>query len=125
MFPRNSWSIFCLIQLLQFLGKEGYQTILPHGLQNANYMRAQLEKIDGCKVVCPSNHGPSVAFRLYPEPNGPISEVYLNENRAESLIRADEDKINQVSSYHRQHFTHRRGKGLKTNWVNSYYSHRL
>ena len=115
---RGAAGVFSAYSALQFLGKEGYQTILAHGLQNANYMRAQLEKIDGCKVVCPSNHGPSVAFRLYPELNGPISEVYLNEIGLKAN-QADEDKINQVSCYHRQHFTNRRGKGLKTNWVNS------
>ena len=37
---RGAAGVFSAYSALQFLGKEGYQTILAHGLQNANYMRA-------------------------------------------------------------------------------------
>ena len=58
------------------------------------------------------NHGPSVAFRLHPELNGPISEAGIFKRNRAGNNQADEDKINQVSSYHRQHFTNRRGKSV-------------
>ncbi|GLT19729.1 aspartate aminotransferase family protein [Vibrio zhanjiangensis] len=115
---RGAVGVFSAYSALQFLGKEGYQVILAHGLQNANYMREKLERISSCKVLCPSNHGPSVAFRLYPKQFRAVPEAFYKEIKLEAG-KYNKSIINQVSSYHRQHFVARKGKGLKTNWVDS------
>ncbi|SIO32993.1 pyridoxal-dependent decarboxylase [Salinivibrio sp. ES.052] len=104
---------------LNMLGKRGYQTMVAHSLQNAEYLKAHLSTLPHCKVVAADNLGPTVAFRLYhPSPTLDVDAMFQQE---QTLHKVGEriDSITQHSLFHRQHFLHRQGKQLKTNWVES------
>ncbi|EDV0150258.1 aspartate aminotransferase family protein, partial [Salmonella enterica subsp. enterica] len=62
---RSGVGVFGAYAGLHYLGVEGYQTIIAHCLQNANYMRNQLLSMGNACVMVPENQGPSVGFRLY------------------------------------------------------------
>ncbi|MCG9678543.1 pyridoxal-dependent decarboxylase [Vibrio sp. Isolate24] len=115
---RGAVGVFSAYSALQFLGKEGYQVVLAHGLQNANYFRLRLSEIPGCKAVCEGNHGPSVAFRLYPKDT--VSVLHLHEKEL-SIKQGDAtvDDLVKNTFYHRNHFLKRQRQGLNTNWVES------
>ncbi|SHO58244.1 pyridoxal phosphate-dependent decarboxylase family protein [Vibrio quintilis] len=118
---RGANGVFAAYSALQFMGVEGYQTIIAHGLQNANYMRAKLNEHPHCKVVCAENHGPSVVFRLYPDTalqKEDSNHLFLSEQHI-TVGKHSIDDLIQTTLYHRNHFNDRKGKHLKTNWVES------
>ncbi|KJY90264.1 cytochrome D ubiquinol oxidase subunit II [Vibrio neptunius] len=115
---RGAVGVFSAYSALQFLGKEGYQVVLAHGLQNANYLRMKLRQMPGCKVVCSGNHGPSVALRLYPKDTTSVLHLYETELAIKQSDSAVDDLVKNTL-YHRNHFLKRQGQGLNTNWVES------
>lgn len=52
---------------LKFFGKQGYRTLLGHGVTMAEALRAKLEQAPFACVVNDYNHGPVTLFRIYPD----------------------------------------------------------
>jgi len=114
---RAATGMFGAYSGMRHLGKEGYQTLIAHGLQNANYFRHRLGEIPGIYVVARENHGPSVGFRMY-DPDrvtDPESE-FLRENAYENTD-AYHQMVNANTAYHRKLFLARKNRKLYTNWV--------
>lgn len=119
---RGATGLFGAYAALQCLGKRGYQTLIAHGLQNADYLRAGLASSSGAVVVAAENHGPSVGFRLYDPASvaDPLAEFALEkawQNRPE-----DRKRLRRNNAYHRSVFLKRGKVGLYTNWI-EYTSH--
>lgn len=116
---RSAVGVFSAYSALQSIGIEGYQTLIAHGLQNANYSRSLLAQLPNCKVVSGSNQGPCITFRLYPPEGNESPEVLFYRERR--LLRQKAYMKNLVSSatYHRSNFLARKGRHLKTNWVDA------
>ncbi|MEM7385850.1 MAG: pyridoxal-dependent decarboxylase [Verrucomicrobiota bacterium] len=116
---RGAVGLFGAYSGLRYLGVEGYQTAIAHGLQNANYFRYRLSQVPGVKVLAAANQGPSVAFRMYDQekvedPDGEFDFEYR--------IQGDtgyRNRVNGNSRYHREMFLQRGKVGLFTNWVGS------
>lgn len=115
---RSAVGVFAAYSALQMMGIEGYQVILAHGLQNASYLRAQLATFPHCKLIAEQNHGPSVAFRLYPPNVKSAREAFALEM---DLSQHPDyvEKLVTHTLYHRHHFLERKGKSLNSNWVES------
>lgn len=116
---RSGVGVFGAYAGLHYLGVEGYQTIIAHCLQNANYMRNQLLSMGNACVMVPENQGPSVGFRLY-------SPKLVNDPQAmfahELTCAGDKtayDMMVRNSRWHRELFLKRGKAGLFTNWVDS------
>ena len=62
---RSATGVFGAYAALHYMGIEGYQTVLAHCLQNANYFRSRLMELPSVKVLAAENQGPSVSFRMY------------------------------------------------------------
>jgi glutamate/tyrosine decarboxylase-like PLP-dependent enzyme len=104
---------------LNMLGKRGYQTMVGHGLQNAEYLKAHLSSLPHCKVVAKDNLGPTVAFRLY-QPSATLNvDAVFQQEQSLHHVGDKVGSITQHSLFHRQHFLNRKGKQLQTNWVES------
>ncbi|MDC9765157.1 pyridoxal phosphate-dependent decarboxylase family protein [Proteus mirabilis] len=116
---RSGVGIFGAYSAMHYMGIEGYQTIIAHCLQNANYMRHQLLAMGNAKVIVPQNQGPSVGFKLY-DPN-----LVSDPNVAfdlESTCATDKEAYDFMvhnAQWHRKLFLQRGKKGLFTNWVDS------
>ncbi|EJL6356782.1 aspartate aminotransferase family protein [Vibrio cholerae] len=115
---RSAVGVFAAYSALQMMGIDGYQTILAHGLQNASYLRAQLATLAHCKLVAEQNHGPSVAFRLYPPSVKSAHDAFALEM---DLCQHPDyvEKMVTHTLYHRSHFLARKGQTLNSNWVES------
>ena len=114
---RGASGMFGAYNGLKYLGVEGYQTILAHCLQNANYFRQRLQEIDGVKILAYQNQGPSVGFKLYDsnkidEPELEFDYEYNYDDTEEYRNRVEENV-----RFHRSVFLNRGKKGLYTNWV--------
>ena len=99
------------------MGVEGYQVVLAHCLQNANYFRSRLHELGYVKILVPENQGPSVGFRLYnPEwVSSPQSEFEYEYAFEDSPVYRE--RVERNSSWHRSVFLARGKVGLFTNWV--------
>ncbi|HHR6079434.1 TPA: pyridoxal phosphate-dependent decarboxylase family protein [Providencia alcalifaciens] len=116
---RSGVGIFGAYAGLHYLGIEGYQTIIAHCLQNANYMRNQLIEMENAAVMVPQNQGPSVGFRLYsPKLNADPQDIFNYELSCASDKAAYETMVRN-SKWHRNLFLTRGKAGLFTNWVDS------
>ncbi|EHA1126635.1 aspartate aminotransferase family protein [Vibrio navarrensis] len=116
---RSAVGVFSAYSALASMGFEGYQTLVAHGLQNANYMRCLLSQWPNCYVVSGENQGPCVTFRLYnPQLKESARAQFYRERR---LIKQKAYMENIVSSatFHRNHFLSRQRRELKTNWITS------
>jgi glutamate/tyrosine decarboxylase-like PLP-dependent enzyme len=114
---RGAAGMFGAYSGLRHLGKEGYQTLIAHGLQNANYFRHRLGEIPGVYVVARENHGPSVGFRMYdPDKVTDPESEFLRENAYENTD-AYHQMVNANTAYHRELFLARKSRKLYTNWV--------
>jgi len=114
---RGATGVFGAYAALNHMGIKGYQTILAHCLQNANYFRYRLSQLGFVKVMAVENQGPSVGFRIYnPEvtTNGECEYQYEYniQDSAEYL-----DRLQRNNSWHRQVYINRGKIGLFTNWV--------
>jgi glutamate/tyrosine decarboxylase-like PLP-dependent enzyme len=114
---RGGAGLFGAYTALKYLGIEGYQTILAHCLQNANYFRHRLHEAKGVKVLAYQNQGPSVAFRIY---NRAVVKSAKDEFLYEyEYQHCDEyhQRLQRNSLWHRDIFLRRGKVGLYTNWV--------
>lgn len=114
---RGAAGLFGAFTSLKYMGIEGYQTIISHCLQNANYFRFRLSQLGFVKVIAPENQGPSVSFRMYnPEevsdPDTEFEYEYNIQNTEQYRKR-----IERNDHWHRHYFLNRGKVGLFTNWV--------
>lgn len=114
---RGAIGLFGAFSALEYMGIEGYQLIIAHCLQNANYFREKLRGSGNAEIMAPENQGPSVAFRLYnPKNNSNPTEEFKKEicksHSKESLKR-----LQGNTYWHRQRFLNRKKEGLFTNWI--------
>lgn len=116
---RSGVGIFSAYNALMKIGIDGYRVLIAHGLQNANYLRYLLSKEKHCKVVCASNQGPSVTFRLYHQESADDPQALFDQERCLHTDSRFIDKMANHAAYHRNNFLSRRGRYLKTNWVDS------
>lgn len=114
---RGAAGVFGAYSALRYLGIEGYQTILAHCLQNANYFRHRLHEFEGVKVLAYQNQGPSVAFRIY-------NPAVVTDTKAEYAYEYEfqnceeyKHRLQRNSLFHRDMFLRRGKVGLYTNWV--------
>ncbi len=114
---RGAAGLFGAYAALTALGKRGYQILIAHGLQNADYMRARLASLKGAVVIAPDNCGPSVGFRLYNPSTviDPREELILE--KSSTLTESTRQRLAENSSYHRNVFVQRGKVGLYTNWI--------
>lgn len=87
---------------LNSLGKQGYQILIAHGLQNADYSRDRLAKLPGAVVVAAENFGPSVGFRLY-DPvrvSDPTAELLIE--KTSTSVTENQQRLADITSYHRR-----------------------
>ncbi|WP_087024868.1 pyridoxal phosphate-dependent decarboxylase family protein [Thaumasiovibrio subtropicus] len=114
---RGAVGVFGAYAAMKYMGIEGYQIILAHCLQNANYFRSQLLELGNVKLMVPENQGPSVGFRLYnPEWVNDVNAEFANEQQCMSN-EAYMAMLARNSKWHRQIFKQRGKVGLYTNWV--------
>ena len=114
---RGAAGLFGAYTAMRYLGIEGYQTILAHCLQNANYFRHRLHEFDGVQVLVYQNQGPSVAFRIYDPAVIESPQAEYNYEYHYKHTDEYEQRLERNTQYHRDIFL-RRGKiGLYTNWV--------
>ena len=114
---RGAAGLFGAYAALNSLGKQGYQILIAHGLQNADYLRGQLAKVPGAVVVAAENCGPSVGFRLY-DPvrvSDPIAELLIEKTSTSAT--ENQQRLADNTSYHRRIFLNRGKVGLYTNWI--------
>ncbi|HAS6346791.1 TPA: aspartate aminotransferase family protein [Vibrio vulnificus] len=116
---RSAVGVFAAYSALESIGIEGYQSLIAHGLQNANYLRCLLSQLPNCKVVSGSNQGPCVTFRLYPPDVKESPQALFYRERRLIRQKAYMESIVTSATYHRSNFLSRRGRYLKTNWVDS------
>ncbi len=114
---RSAVGVFAAYASLQYLGMDGYRTLIANSMQNATYFDRRLSDVPGATLLAPRNEGPCVAFRLYDprvvkdpkeELEFELREGSKDENRA---------RIAASSAYHRADFVERGKVGLYTNWV--------
>jgi len=114
---RGAAGLFGAYSGLQYIGKEGYQALVAHGLQNANYFRHRLRQIPGVYIVASENQGPSVGFRMYdPEKISSAEAEFLYEKEHENTPEY-QARIKANTDYHRRVFLSREKRNLYTNWV--------
>lgn len=119
---RGAAGLFGAYAAMQYLGKQGYQILIAHGLQNADYLRGRLAVLPGACVVATENRGPSVGFRLYDPARVTDAPAEFDFDRA--LVAAPEyrERVKRNNDYHRDVFLRRGKHGLYTNWI-QYVSH--
>ncbi|MGF1681264.1 pyridoxal phosphate-dependent decarboxylase family protein [Photobacterium minamisatsumaniensis] len=114
---RGAVGVFGAYAALEYMGIEGYQIILAHCLQNANYFRQQLLGLGNAKVMVPENQGPSVGFKLYnPEWVSDVDAEFAKEQHCMTNPEYGE-LLKRNSQWHREVFNQRGKVGLYTNWV--------
>ena len=116
---RSGVGIFGAYAGLHYLGIEGYQTIIAHCLQNANYLRNQLIGLKNAAVMVPENQGPSVGFRLYPHKLYDNPQSIFEYELSCASDKAAYESMRRNSQWHRKIFLDRGKAGLFTNWVDS------
>ena len=114
---RGAAGLFGAYAALNSLGKQGYQILIAHGLQNADYLRRGLERTPGAIVIAPENCGPSVGFRVYDPTriSDPAAELTM-EKRAPGT-EDGRKRVTDNTAYHRRIFMERGKVGLYTNWI--------
>ena len=114
---RGAGGVFGAYAALKYLGVEGYQIVLAHCLQNANYFRHRLGQLGFVKILASENQGPSVGFRIY---NPDVVQDPEAEFEFEYRIQDTEEyarRLERNNRWHRQVFLERGKIGLYTNWV--------
>lgn len=114
---RGAAGVFAAYAALNFLGIEGYQTVLAHCLQNAGYFRHRLRQLGFVKVVAPENAGPSVGFRIYDPRRVHDAELEFDWELELKSKPDGAGRLEANNRYHRQVFQDRGKVGLYTNWV--------
>ena len=114
---RGASGLFGAYAALNYLGVEGYRTVLAHCLQNANYFRFRLSQLGNVKLVAQENQGPSVGFKIYNPEWVSDPEAEFAFELARSTDPAYKARLQRNTDYHRSLFTGRGKVGLYTNWV--------
>jgi glutamate/tyrosine decarboxylase-like PLP-dependent enzyme len=114
---RGAGGVFAAYAALNYLGIEGYQTVLAHCLQNADYFRYRLKQLGFVKVIAPENAGPSVGFRLYDPGRVQDAEAEFDFEQSQPSGKEYMERLSANNRYHRQVFLDRGKVGLYTNWV--------
>ncbi|HAK5377056.1 TPA: aspartate aminotransferase family protein [Salmonella enterica] len=114
---RSGVGIFGAYAGLHYLGIEGYQIIIAHCLQNANYMRNRLMSMGNACVIAPGNQGPNVGFRIYSPKNNTDPQMIFERELTCSSDKVAYDIMTHNSRWHRELFLRRGKTGLYTNWV--------
>lgn len=114
---RGAAGMFGAYSALKYMGLEGYQVVLAHCLQNANYFRHELLKLGCVRLITPENQGPSVGFRLYnPEWATDVDAEFEIEQQCMTNPEYAE-RLRRNSRWHREVFNQCGKEGLYTNWV--------
>jgi len=114
---RGATGAFGAYAALKYMGVEGYQVVIAHCLQNANYFRYRLSQLDFVKVMAIQNQGPSVGFRIYnPQVITNAEDEYEYEFNIQNSVEYIE-RLKKNDSWHRQVFLNRGKVGLFTSWV--------
>lgn len=119
---RGAAGLFGAYAAMQYLGKQGYQILIAHGLQNADYLRGRLAVMPGACVVATENRGPSVGFRLYDPTRVADPAAEFERDRVLDGSPASRERLLRNNAYHRDVFLNRGKHGLYTNWI-QYVSH--
>lgn len=114
---RGAAGLFGAYAALNSLGKQGYQVLIAHGLQNADYLRRRLEKTRGAIVVAPENCGPSVGFRVYDPARIADPAAELAIEKQSTGTDDGRKRLAENTAYHRRVFLERGKVGLYTNWI--------
>ena len=114
---RGAAGLFGAYAALSALGKRGYQILIAHGLQNADYMRRRLGDLPGAVVVAPDNCGPSVGFRIYDAGKVSDSRAELANEKTSADTAESRRRLIENTAYHRKVFLERGKVGLYTNWI--------
>ena len=64
---RSATGIVSAYASLQCLGKNGFRTLLGHGVECNLYLRSELNALDNVAICNLSNDGPATIFRIYPQ----------------------------------------------------------
>lgn len=114
---RSASGMFGAYTGMHYLGKEGYQALIAHGLQNANYFRERLSQIPGIHIIASDNQGPSVGFRIYDSRS--VSDAALEFSKEKEFPNDDQyhQRVRRNTRYHRELFLNRKKRHLYTNWV--------
>jgi len=114
---RSASGVFGAAFALHYLGKQGYQLLVAHTLQNAEYFRFRLSCESNVIVIPKNTHGPTVNFRLYNPVTVPDAE---EEYETENLAATHEPfrvRLFNTSEYHYKSFKSRPRLGLYTSWI--------
>lgn len=114
---RGATGLFGAYSALHYMGVEGYQMLIAHGLQNANYFREKLSEMPGALIVAGQNQGPSVGFRLYDPNKAKDVEAEFELERQLSDSPEYRQRLRANTAYHRHIFKARGKKHLYTNWI--------
>ena len=115
---RGAVGLFGTFNALTHMGVKGYQVLIAHALQNANYFRSQLCQDSHTRIIASSNSGPSVGFRLYDEDlvADPYEE-YKFEKNFDGECEKYHARVSRNNAHHRKVFLRRGKQHLYTNWV--------
>ena len=114
---RGAAGLFGAYAALTYLGIEGYQTVLAHCLQNANYFYCRLKQLPHVKIIAPGNMGPSVGFRIYNPEVVTDAEQEFNYEYHIQNTESYKQRLSRNNRWHRDLFVKRGKKGLFTNWI--------
>lgn len=114
---RGGAGLFGASAALQYLGVQGFQSLIANTLQNANYFRHRLSGVPGVKVMVVQNQGPGVGFRMYDPALVSDPEAEFDFERHSHAAPGYRERVERNSRYHRDIFRRRGKVGLYTNWV--------
>ncbi len=114
---RGGAGIFGAYAALEYLGIEGFQTLIANSLQNAAYFRHGIDHLPGAVLQAPRIYGPSVTFRLYNPDLVSDKHDQWERELTEGTSEKNQFRIRQNTDYHRAMFQKRSQKGLYTSWI--------
>ncbi len=116
---RSAVGVYGAFASLYYLGSRGYQTIIAHCLQNANYFRSKLGRLKHVKVLSSENQGPSVGFRIYNPKYVSSANLEFHYEYIKKDTKEYRNRLRRNTNYHHGIFKKRGKKALFTNWVES------
>ena len=114
---RGGAGIFGAYAALEYLGMDGYRTLVANTLQNAAYFRYAVDRSPGAVLLAPHNYGPSVTFRLYDPDRVSVKRDEWEKELREGTVPENQRRIQANTAYHRAVFQKRSKKSLYTSWI--------
>ncbi len=114
---RSATGVFAAYAALEYLGMEGYRTLIAHSLQNASYFCKRLSDVPGATLLAPHNDGPCVTFRLYDPGKVSSPKEELAFELRHGAKEENRSRLANNTAYHRNDFLERGKSILYTNWV--------